>query len=237
MIGFEALMRMVHPQKGVLPPAEIIHIAEETGTIADIGNRILEKAFANLGDLSRIDGMAETYVAINFSPLQFEPGLPVRIASLADRYNIRPGRVVIEITEAVLMNDNPAIRRILDELSRFGCRIALDDFGTGYSSLSYLNRFPVDIVKIDQSFTRAMTDTEPEIRAKSRTLVEGIAAISRKMECKIIAEGIETGEQWLLLDQMGIDCGQGFFISRPQPVDRLEATLAAPLVIAVEDMA
>jgi EAL domain-containing protein (putative c-di-GMP-specific phosphodiesterase class I) len=166
-----------------------------------------------------------------------QQGLPVRIASLADRYNIRPGRIVIEITEAVLMNDNPEIRRILDELSHFGCRIALDDFGTGYSSLSYLNRFPVDIVKIDQSFTRAMTDTAPEIRAKSRTLVEGIAAISRKMECTIIAEGIETGEQWQLLDQLGIDCGQGYFISRPQPIDRLRAILAEPLVIKVEEVA
>ncbi|MDI7860880.1 EAL domain-containing protein [Rhizobiaceae bacterium n13] len=236
VIGFEALMRMIHPQKGILAPAEIIHIAEETGTIGYIGNRILEKSFANLSELSRVPGMADTYVAINFSPLQFEPSLPVRLASLADRYNIRPGRIVIEITEAVLMNDNPEIRRILDEVSGFGCRIALDDFGTGYSSLSYLNRFPVDIVKIDQSFTRAMTDTAPEIRAKSRTLVEGIAAISRKMECKIIAEGIETSEQWQLLDQLGIDCGQGYFISRPQPVNRLQAMLAEPLVIRVEDV-
>ncbi len=237
VIGFEALMRMVHPQKGILPPAEIIHIAEETGTIAKIGNRILERALAHLMDLSRIDGLGDAYVAINFSPLQFEPGLPVRIASLATRYNIRPSRIVVEITEAVLMNDNPEIRRILDELSCFGCRIALDDFGTGYSSLSYLNRFPVDIVKIDQSFTRAMTDTVCEVRDKSRMLVEGIAAISRKMDCKIIAEGIETAEQWKLLDEMGVDCGQGYFISRPQPVNGLQAVLAAPLEIKVDEVA
>ena len=237
VIGFEALMRMVHPQKGILPPAEIIHIAEETGTIAKIGNCILEKGLAHLMQLSRVNGMADTYIAINFSPLQFEPGLPVRIASLASRYNIRPSRIVVEITEAVLMNDNPEIRRILDEVSRFGCRIALDDFGTGYSSLSYLNRFPVDIVKIDQSFTRAMTDTGPEIRAKSRMLVEGIAAISRKMECTIIAEGIETAEQWTLLDQMGVDCGQGYFIARPQPIDRLQTALAEPLVIKIGEVA
>ena len=129
---------------------------------------------------------------------------------------------MIEITEAVLMQDNPEVSEILEQIRRFGCRIALDDFGTGYSSLSYLNRFPVDIVKVDQSFIRALTDGAGEMHDKSRMLVEGITAISHKMACTVIAEGIETREQWRMLLEMGVDCGQGYLFSRPLPVPELE---------------
>ena len=107
--------------------------------------------------------MEHTYVAVNFSPLQFEPGLPTRIAGVLHRHGILPKRLVIEITEAVIMKDDPQIRAILNAIHQLGCRIALDDFGTGYSSLSYLSRFPVDIVKIDQSFTRSICDDAIEI--------------------------------------------------------------------------
>ncbi|MGV8938883.1 MAG: putative bifunctional diguanylate cyclase/phosphodiesterase [Allorhizobium sp.] len=225
--GFEALLRLDHPQKGLLAPAEIIKVAEETGAISRIGNRVLEKALANLEHLSTASGNHRTYLAINFSPLQFEPGLPARLAALTARYNIRPERIVVEITEAALLDDNPQIRTILDEISRFGCRIALDDFGTGYSSLSYLNRFPVNIVKIDQSFIRSICDATPDLRHKSRMLVEGITAISHKMKCTVVAEGVETSEQWELLRQFGVDYGQGYFFARPQPLELLLETIHA----------
>ena len=224
--GFEALMRMVHPQKGILPPGEIINVAEETGSISRLGNVILERAISHLAMVSRTPGLEDCYLAVNFSPLQFEPALPARITALLARHDIKPSRIVIEITEAVLMHDNPEIRRILDEISQFGCRIALDDFGTGYSSLSYLNRFPVDLVKIDQSFVRSVTDPDPDVRQKSRMLVEGIMTISHKMGCTVIAEGVETHDQWMLLKQMGVDCGQGYFFARPQAVHRLLETIA-----------
>ena len=223
--GFEALMRLHHPQKGILPPADIIAIAEETGSIIRVGNRIMEKAIANLARISRIDGMQDTYMAINFSPLQFEPGLPTRIASLLARYDIRPERVVVEITEAVLMDDNPQIRTIINEICRFGCRIALDDFGTGYSSLSYINRFPVDIIKIDQSFTRAINDASADVRRKSRMLVESITTLSHKMNCNVVAEGVETEEECATLLAMGIDYGQGYLFHRPTHPDALVAEL------------
>ncbi|WP_395774778.1 EAL domain-containing protein [Agrobacterium pusense] len=219
--GFEALLRLNHPDKGLLSPAAIISLAEENGTIHRIGNVILDQSVANLARLSRLPGMAQTYVAVNFSPLQFEPGLPTRIAGLLHRHGILPGRLVIEITEAVIMKDDPQIRAILTAIHQLGCRIALDDFGTGYSSLSYLSRFPVDIVKIDQSFTRSICDDTVEIRQRNRMLVEGIAAISHKMNCVVIAEGVETEEQKLLLADMGADYGQGYFFARPQPVERL----------------
>ncbi|CDN54850.1 Diguanylate cyclase/phosphodiesterase with PAS/PAC sensor(S) [Neorhizobium galegae bv. officinalis bv. officinalis str. HAMBI 1141] len=225
--GFEALMRMRHPRKGLMSPAGIISVAEETGTIGQIGNLILEDAMANLARVSRLPGMGEAYVAVNFSPLQFEPGLPARLAGLLGRYGIDPSRLVVEITEAVLMHDNPEIRTILNEIHRFGCRIALDDFGTGYSSLSYMSRFPVDIVKIDQSFIRSLTEQTGDIGSKNRMLVEGISAISHKMNCKVVAEGVETEEQRLLLQQMGIDYAQGYLFSKPREISELLSALSA----------
>lgn len=223
--GFEALLRLNHPDKGLLSPAAIVSLAEENGTIHRIGNVILDQSIANLARLSRLPGMEQTYVAVNFSPLQFEPGLPTRIAGVLHRHGIIPRRLVIEITEAVIMKDDPQIRAILNAIHQLGCRIALDDFGTGYSSLSYLSRFPVDIVKIDQSFTRSICDDRMDIRQRNRMLVEGIAAISHKMNCAVIAEGVETEEQKALLTDIGADFGQGYFFARPQPVERLITSL------------
>ncbi|MGV1785377.1 MULTISPECIES: EAL domain-containing protein [Agrobacterium] len=225
--GFEALLRLNHPEKGLLSPATIISLAEENGTIHRIGNVILDQSIANLARLSHLPGMEQSYVAVNFSPLQFEPGLPTRIAGVLHRYGILPNRLIIEITEAVIMKDDPQIRAILNAIHQLGCRIALDDFGTGYSSLSYLSRFPVDIVKIDQSFTRSICDDTVEIRQRSRMLVEGIAAISHKMNCSVIAEGVETEEQKELLTVIGADYGQGYYFARPQPIERLIAALNA----------
>ena len=162
--------------------------------------------------------MTESYVAVNFSPLQFDASLPPRLASLLDRYDIHPSRLVVEITEAVLMLDSPEVHAVLKQLGEFGCRIALDDFGTGYSSLSYLNRFPVDIVKVDQSFTRSLTADEVDVRRKSRMLIKGIRTISNQMGYDTVAEGIETLEDWELLKKLGIDYGQGYFFSKPMPI-------------------
>src|SRR5690606_21392181 len=175
-----------------LPPAEIVGIAEENGSIGRIGDCILAKSIASLAVISKLDDLADSYLAVNFSPLQFEPALPTRLAALLLEHGITPSRIVVEITEAVLMLDNPVVREVLDALSDLGCRIALDDFGTGYSSLSYLNRFPVDIVKVDQSFTRSLSSDQPDVRRKSRMLVEGIRTISHQMGCAVVAEGIET---------------------------------------------
>ena len=223
--GFEALMRLDHPERGILPPAEIIGIAEENGTIGRIGDCILSKSIADLAAISRIEGFADTYLAVNFSPLQFEPALPARIAALLLESGVIPARIVVEITEAVLMLDNPVVRDVLNALSELGCRIALDDFGTGYSSLSYLNRFPVDIVKVDQSFTRSLSSDQAEVRRKSRMLVEGIRTISHQMGCVVVAEGIETAEQWDILKAMNIEFGQGYLFSKPLPLDALVDTL------------
>ncbi|MDQ0423168.1 diguanylate cyclase (GGDEF)-like protein/PAS domain S-box-containing protein [Peteryoungia aggregata LMG 23059] len=220
-VGYEALMRLVHPERGIVPPAELIGVAEETGAISRLGGQVLEKALSNLARLSAMTGDHDAYLAVNFSPLQFDASLPVRLAALSAHFDIAPSRIVIEITEATLLHDNPQIRTILDEFNHHGYRLALDDFGTGYSSLSYLNRFPVDIVKIDQSFIRSLTEDEPELRHKSRMLVEGITAISHKMQCTVVAEGIETEEQRHILEEFGVDYGQGYHFARPQALSAL----------------
>ncbi|WP_046118649.1 EAL domain-containing protein [Ensifer aridi] len=225
IIGFEALVRLDHPEKGLMPPGKIIGIAEETGTISRIGDRVLEKAIRHLAAISALDGTQDTYLAVNFSPLQFELTLAHRLAALLLKHHISPRRIVIEITEAVLMLDNPEVHAVLKQLSEFGCRIALDDFGTGYSSLSYLNRFPVDIVKIDQSFTRSLNSNAADVRRKSRMLIKGIRTISHQMGCTVVAEGIETEDQWQLLRKLGVDNGQGYLFSRPMPVDGMLAML------------
>jgi diguanylate cyclase (GGDEF)-like protein/PAS domain S-box-containing protein len=219
--GFEALMRLNHPEKGILSPARIIGIAEENGSIARVGERVLEKAIGHLARLTQLEGADTTYLAINFSPLQFVETLPHKLAALLLKHHISPARIVIEITEAVLMLDNPDVHAVLKQLSEFGCRIALDDFGTGYSSLSYLNRFPVDIVKVDQSFTRSLTTGTADIRRKSRMLIKGIRTISHQMGCTVVAEGIETKEQWELLRKLGLDFGQGYLFSRPMPIENM----------------
>ena len=222
-VGFEALMRLNHPRKGILSPAAIINVAEENGTIRRIGNAILEHALRDLAAISPFPGYSNAYVAVNFSALQFEPGLPTRIAGLLYRYGILPNRLVVEITEAVLMHDDPQIRAVLSAIRELGCRIALDDFGTGYSSLSYLNRFPIDIIKIDQSFTRSIRDEVADISHRSRMLVEGINAISHRMNCIVIAEGIETAEEEAMLKDIGVDCGQGYLYAKPQPISTFMA--------------
>ncbi|WP_075289861.1 putative bifunctional diguanylate cyclase/phosphodiesterase [Pararhizobium arenae] len=219
--GFEALMRLNHPEKGILPPGKIIGIAEETGSIGRIGERVLEKAIRHLARISKLEGTQSTYLAVNFSPLQFELTLPHKLAALLLKHHIAPSRIVIEITEAVLMLDNPDVHAVLKQLSEFGCRIALDDFGTGYSSLSYLNRFPVNIVKVDQSFTRSLSTGTNDVRRKSRMLIKGIRTISHQMGCSVVAEGIETTEQWELLRKLGVDYGQGYLFSKPMPIDSM----------------
>lgn len=219
--GFEALLRLRHPQKGLLVPEDIIVVAEENGSIGKVGDVIFEKSVRHLADLSKIDGFSDCYLAVNFSPLQFDAALPSRLASLLLQYGVKPSRIVVEITEAVLMLDNPAVRQVMDALGELGCRIALDDFGTGYSSLSYLNSFPVDIVKVDQSFVRALGTSAPEVARKSRTLIEGICMIAHQMGCTVVAEGVETEHQLQVLNEIGIDFGQGYHFSAPLPVASL----------------
>jgi EAL domain-containing protein (putative c-di-GMP-specific phosphodiesterase class I) len=225
--GFEALMRLIHPEHGIVPPSGIVQNAEETGAIIRIGDRIFEKAVEHLAKLMAYDEFKGVYVSVNISPLQFEAGLPERMMTTLMRHGVSPKNIVVEITEAVLMHHNPLVQQILEGFARAGYRLALDDFGTGYSSLSYLHRFPVDIIKIDQSFIRSLTEDGEIGRKKSRMLVEGINTISHQMNCLVVAEGVEKAEQRDILADMGVDAGQGYLFSRPVPLSGIIEKYAA----------
>ncbi len=221
IVGYEALMRLRHPVNGIMPPFDIITVAEETGVINEIGKQVFGKAFEHFTELTALSGDRSTYLAVNLSPTQIEPSLPVWLASAVHLFDLDPSRIVIEITEATVLHDNPIIQTILRKIANFGCRIALDDFGTGYSSLSYLNRFMVNIVKIDQSFIRSMTSDNEEVRERSLMLIEGITAMTHKMKCTVVAEGIETQEQRHQLQAIGVDSGQGYLFDRPLSFEQL----------------
>ncbi len=220
--NFEALMRLRHPAHGILPPAKIIAVAEENGTIEAIGNVILKKAVDYLARISRIPGLETACMSINFSPLQLNADLLARMSDILMKSGVQPARIALEITEAVLMRNNPEINMVLRGLRDCGMSIALDDFGTGYSSLSYLHRFPVNIVKVDRSFVAALHPDSAVERDKPYLLVQGINTIAQHLKCKVVAEGIETPSQREILKDMGIQYGQGYLFSRPLSIDDIE---------------
>ncbi len=228
--GFESLMRLRHPQKGILPPADIIAAAEENGSICAIGDVILEKSIAALKRINDLPGLGEARVGVNFSPLQFNAHLPVRIAELLLKEGLSPSRLVVEVTEAVFMQNNPEIEKMLKAFSEQGMSVALDDFGTGYSSLSYLHNFPVKLLKIDKSFISSLTDSNVEKRDRAHMLVQGIVTLGQQLGCLIVGEGIEDATQANILRSMGADNGQGYYFAKPMPLEDVVARYsAAPL--------
>ncbi|WP_180900916.1 putative bifunctional diguanylate cyclase/phosphodiesterase [Martelella soudanensis] len=217
-IGFEALIRINHPEKGVIMPGEFIAIAEETEQIAPAGRQFFAKALAGFRQISKQLRNDALDLAVNLSPVQLTPDMVDFMAEKLDAFGIDPARLTVEITEAVFLEDSDRIRGSLQKLRLLGCRLALDDFGTGYSSLSYLSRLQVDVIKIDQSFTRNLTDPDAAVASRSRRLIEGIAAISLNMGCQMVAEGVENEEQARQVHAIGAQYGQGYLYSRPLPL-------------------
>ena len=228
LVGAEALIRWHHPRDGLIPPDTFIPLAEETGLIVEIGHWCLETACQQLVQWQK-EGK-EYYISINISGRQIPDGLPpTRIASAIARHGIDASRLIIELTEGILLADVHRARQWLIAVRQQGCRVYLDDFGTGYSSLSYLKRFPVDTIKIDKSFVRDMgSDTE------DRTLVETIIVMARTLGMRVVAEGVETSNQLALLRSMGCHYTQGYYFSKPVPIgefamaiERINALLTA----------
>ena len=218
--GFEALLRLNHPEKGLIPPTEIIATAEKSTRILDIGDRVVEMAMDHLETFQRVPFLRDCYIAVNFSAAQFLPGLPARLAGHFMERGLRPDRLVLEITETVLMQNPEGLSEIFDAIRDLGCRFALDDFGTGYSSLSYMSKFPVSIIKIDRSFVAMMAkEAQEEDISKTQTLVEGIVAMSHRLGLRVVAEGIETDSDLTKLTDIGVDLGQGYCLSKPLPID------------------
>jgi predicted signal transduction protein with EAL and GGDEF domain len=224
VIGFEALVRWQHPERGLLSPAAFLGVAEETGLITRIDRWVLREA---CGEARRWQTRFPTdlpaTVSVNVSAKGFgQPDIVQQVANTLRETGLDARSLRLEITESVAMADAERARTILIELKALGVRISLDDFGTGYSSLSYLQRFPVDTLKIDQSFVAGM-DQNDECREIIRTILN----LARTLGLDVIAEGTESAAQVDYLE--GLDCkfGQGYFFSRPLPLDELQAYLAS----------
>jgi len=217
MVGVEALLRWTHPSRGIIPPTTFIPIAEQMGLMETIGAFVLRRA---LHEAKRWP--EDLYVAVNLSPLQVRDETIVDIVRTAlTESSVTPSRLVLEITEGVLI-DNPdeMVKRIKD-LHALGVRIALDDFGSGYSNLGYLQRFPLDKLKIDKSFVAALGRS-----SNGGVIIQAIVALGRALGLSVLVEGVETEHQRVLLRLAGCDEMQGFLFAKPAPAKAIDRLLA-----------
>lgn len=221
IIGAEALVRWQHPELGMLAPGKFISLAEELGLIASIGQWIMERACMDAASWSKA-GLGELKVAINVAKPQFLAGdLATTLDRVMRESGLRPRQVIIELTESMLMDDVKLSRGLMSELKALGVTLSIDDFGTGYSSLSYLKSFPLDELKIDQSFVVDLPG-EPADVAIVRTIID----LGHRLDMSVIAEGVETDRQLACLKLLGCDHYQGYHFSKPMPSDRFAALVS-----------
>ncbi len=212
LVGFEALVRWKHPERGMIPPFEFIPAAEENGLIVPLGNWILQESCRQLRRWQDENPAASRLtVSVNLSCRQFlQTDLAERIAETLDASRLDPHCLKLEITESHIMENSEAAIRIMNRLRALGIELSLDDFGTGYSSLGYLHRLPVSFLKIDRSFVSRMTESK-----ENEEIVRTIIKLAQNLKMKIVAEGIETAEQLERLKQLSCQFGQGYFFSKP----------------------
>lgn len=220
LYGVEALSRWVHPILGNIPPQRFIPIAEESGLINELALWAIETACEQLADW-RLRGIDVPSVSVNLSPTNFHnPGLADMILHILQHYHLPPQDLTLEITEDILIENNPAIFTTIEKIHRLGVRLSMDDFGTGYSSLSYLRRLDLDEIKLDKSFVHDLEHDET-----SRTLSEAVIRIGESLQLSVIVEGVENEAQRTLLSRQGYQIGQGFLFSEALPAIKLEKWL------------
>jgi len=220
--GCEALVRWRHPERGMISPAEFIPVAEDAGLIDELGDWVLRTACTEAATWPD-----HIHIAVNVSPIQLKcQTLAIRIAGALAASGLRPDRLELEITEAVLIRDDEAALAILHQLRGIGVRIALDDFGTGYSSLSYLRRFPFDKIKIDRCF---VSDIDA---GGSSSIVRAVVNIATALNMTTVAEGVETEAQRTLLRELGCTEMQGYLFSAAKPAAEVKK-LFVPRAAAV----
>jgi EAL domain-containing protein (putative c-di-GMP-specific phosphodiesterase class I) len=220
IVGAEALVRWMHPVRGMVPPGDFIPLAESTGLILQVGEWVLEAACAQAA-LWREAGVTPFRLAVNVSAREFIASLPARVAATLARHGLEPHWLELEITESTLMHDIEHVIDIMDQITALGVSLSLDDFGTGYSSLSYLKRFPIDTLKIDQSFTTGIP-----LDSSDCAIASTIISIGQQLGHRVIAEGVETPAQLEFLLAAGCDEVQGYYFSRPLAAAAFEAALA-----------
>jgi diguanylate cyclase (GGDEF)-like protein len=224
LVGAEALLRWKHPARGFVSPGEFIPLAEESGLIVEIGAWVLDEACRQI-ERWRAAGLPAPTVAVNISGRQFaHKDFLMALGNLLQRTALDPQLLQLEITESILMGDVQANIKLLSDIRKLGLKLSLDDFGTGYSSLSYLRYFPINELKIDQSFVR---DIAAAGKDNSGSLIVAIIAMARALELKVVAEGVETQAQADFLREQGCDQWQGYFFGRPMPAADFTKLLAA----------
>jgi diguanylate cyclase (GGDEF)-like protein len=224
VIGAEALIRWNRDGKGFVSPVDFIPLAEETGLIIPIGEWVLRTACYQAKAIHR-QGFADFIMAVNISARQFQhPGFTRLVAEVLKETDLSPTRLELEITESLAMNDAEKSIATMNELREIGIQLSIDDFGTGYSSLSYLKRFPINKLKVDQSFVRNMT-SNPNDASIAKTVI----LLGQSLNLTVIAEGVETQEQLALLEQYGCDEVQGYLFSKPIPKESLEKFITVDL--------
>lgn len=220
LMGFEALVRWRHPERGIVGPNEFIGLAESRGLITPIGRWVMHEACRQM-KAWQDEGLPKVPVAVNLSALEFrQRDVAGEIAAVLQKTGLAPQFLEIELTESVLMHQGDQVRATLDALRALGVGISIDDFGTGYSSLAYLKRYPIDKLKIDRSF---VTDTPAS--ADDVAIVTAIIQMSHSLQLQTVAEGVETPAQMALLRSLGCDLAQGYGISKPMDARQTRAWL------------
>ena len=210
IIGYEALVRWEHPTDGELPPGEFIPMAEETGLIVGLGEWVLTEACTEATRLCRLHGRP-MHMSVNVSARQLHhPDFLRHVRHALDKSALTPGLLTLELTESTLLTSDERVAKTLETIKGLGVVLALDDFGTGYASLSYLRQFPIDVVKIDRSFTANVESKNGDL-----VLLKGIIDLGHALELNLVAEGIETPEQHTIVRQLGCHQAQGFYFGRP----------------------
>jgi diguanylate cyclase (GGDEF)-like protein len=220
VVGVEALMRWQHPELGLVPPFKFIPLAEEMGLIGALGEWGLEEACRHMVELQTL-GLELPQVSVNVSALQFNQAFIRRVSEVLTETGLHPKRLQLELTEGIMVDDTEATIQALSHMKELGVQLSIDDFGTGYSSLSYLSRFPLDELKIDRSFVIDINKSENDA-----SLVIAIIAMARSMKLQLVAEGVETQEQYHFLRNHGASVIQGYLFSKPVPLEELKLLLA-----------
>ena len=217
--GAEALIRWRHPQRGLVPPDEFVPLLEETGLINEVGLWVLRRACLDMKTYAQAHGVCPR-VSVNLSARQFASGELVQQASqVLEETGFAPERLELEITEQILISDLQASKAILGALHDMGVSVAIDDFGTGYCSLAYLKRLPLHVLKIDRTFVAGLPADHNDL-----AIVEAIILLAHKLDLQVVAEGVETLEQLATLRSLGCDTVQGYYLSKPVPLQALADT-------------